>query len=417
MIWGIADVSCGAPLLTTLASFHEPVNGYSPFEGLTADEAGNLYGTNGYGGPGPAFALGTVYKIEAGTNIVSVVTSFSQQTLINGGLPTSVLYKDAAGNLYGTTQLGGSGSLSDPGCCGAIFRIDAVTKAFTKLAAFNVANGQTPVGGMVADSAGNLYGMTNDGGTGVGTVYRYDAVTHAITALAVLDISTGRHPTSGLTLDSAGNMYGTTTQGGAFGNGTILRVDAVTHNVTVLASFSDALGSVGSHAPVTFDAAGNMYGTTLGGSSVGVGRFGSVFRVDAGTTEIKEIFRFDGINGSQPYTGVILDPMGNIYGTTSDGGDFAKGTVFRLDVDTYRHTTLWSFSGADGHAPIGDLIVDAAGNLYGVTTVGGAFDDGTAFRLSDVRWGVPEPRAAALLLSPLALIGRRGRERTLAQNS
>jgi uncharacterized repeat protein (TIGR03803 family) len=95
--------------------------------------------------------------------------------------------------------------------------------------------------------------------------------------------------------------------------------------------------------------------------------------------------------------------MGNIYGTTSIGGEFNMGTVFRLDVGSSVPRTLWSFQGSDGHAPVGDLIVDALGNLYGVTAVGGEHDDGTVFRLSDVEWGVPEPASAWLM--GMAMLG------------
>src|SRR6185369_16323811 len=130
------------------------------------------------------------------------------------------------------------------------------------------------------------------------------------------------------------------------------------------------------------DEAGNLYGTTEGGGAFGV--FGTVFKLDAsGNLTVLHSFAGAPTDGEFPLAGLIRDKAGNLYGTTEVGGAFNNGTVFKVD-STGKETVLHSFAGSpsDGGFPQGGLILDKAGNLYGTTGKGGASNLGTIFKLS-----------------------------------
>jgi uncharacterized repeat protein (TIGR03803 family) len=174
-------------------------------------------------------------------------------------------------------------------------------------------------------------------------------------------------------MDAAGNLYGTSRDGGAFGDGTVFRLDT-SGTLTVLHSFAPSEGA-GPYAGVVLDAAGNLYGTT--GSAASVGVLGTVFKIDtAGNFTVLHFFT--GSDGCSPSGGVIMDAAGNFYGTAGGCGAFGQGAVFKLDPFG-NVTVLYSFKGgntggSDGSGPAGGLIMDAAGNLYGTTVVGGGSD-------------------------------------------
>jgi uncharacterized repeat protein (TIGR03803 family) len=186
--------------------------------------------------------------------------------------------------------------------------------------------------------------------------------------------------------DPEGNIYGTTGRGGDFNDGSVFKLDPV-GNFSILHSFSGADGE-SPQAALIRDAKGNLYGTTIYG---GVGANGTVFKIDPSGHETV-LYAFTGINGDgrQPSGTLVADAGGNVYSTTTNGGSFDLGTVFKLDRSG-RETVLYSFNGSpDGAYPFGGLVFDAVGNLYGSTTWGG--DDncdspygagcGTVFRLT-----------------------------------
>jgi uncharacterized repeat protein (TIGR03803 family) len=210
---------------------------------------------------------------------------------------------------------------------------------------------------------------------------------------------TGFNSYGGLIFDSAGNLYGTTREGGAFGSGTVFELSPGPGGVwteTVLYSFKGG-SKDGAHpvAPLVFDKVGNLYGTTyVGGTSYR----GTAFELSpdgkGGWTE-SVIYNFYGKKGTYPEAGLVIDLAGNLYGTTLYGGDGACrsnpngpscGTVFRLKkgiTGKWIETVIHTFTGApDGAAPAGGVVLDGAGNLYGATTYGGGSSAGTVFRLA-----------------------------------
>jgi len=191
----------------------------------------------------------------------------------------------------------------------------------------------------------------------------------------------------GLTFDAAGNLYGTTEGGGAYGYGVVFKL---THDPdgswTESTLFSFTGGSDGGNPwdVPTFDAAGNLYGTTTSG---GLG-YGTVFKLtpnpDAKWTE-SVVYRFTGgDDGETPMAGLILDGAGNLYGTTYTGGNYGAGTVFKLTPNlggSWTQTVLHHFTGSDGSNIVAGVISDATGNLYGAATRGGADGSGVVFKL------------------------------------
>jgi uncharacterized repeat protein (TIGR03803 family) len=253
--------------------------------------------------------------------------------------------------------------------------------------------GFAPYGGLVQDARGDLYGTTNNGGgNGVGSVYK---LTHGQSGWIMTALVEFRHndgngysPAARLTLGPDGAFYGTTAFGGsqACGNGcgTIFRLNPTGLGRTVIYRFSGSDGSWPLGA-LSFDSAGNMYGTTETG---GVGGNGTVFKLVRNGSQwtYSVIYNFDGADGWEPVAGVNVDSAGNLYGTTVAGGDSDFGVVYELSPSSggWSYRVLHSFSGDydDGGWSYAGLIMDAAGNLYGAAMGGGTGNSGTVFELS-----------------------------------
>jgi len=363
---------------TMLASF-DFINGANPFDSLIADANGNLYGTTYYGGTNGGW--GTVFQVAGGTHSLSTLIAFDGT---NGASPIAGLVADANGNLYGTAGR-------------VVFKVASGTHTLTTLATFTGGNGDDPQRAMIIDANGNLYGTTYDGGTDtVGTVFKVAAGTHTLTTLVSFNGSNGKHPVASLLADTSNNLYGTTTTGGTGGSGTVFKIAADTNVLSELASFDGTNGAT-PFGGLIADANGNLYGTTTSGGANG---FGTVFEIAADTHQILTLATFDKANGANPYAGLIADVNGNLYGTTAYGGTHDDGTVFEVANDAnHTLTTLFSFDGVNGSEPFGGLIADPKGNLYGTTDYGGLSNNGTVFELSPV----PEP--SSILLGGLAVGG------------
>ena len=350
-----------------------------PKAGLVIDRAGNLYGTTVWGG---AKGGGTVFKISA-TGQETVLHSFGANP--NPQYPLAGLIMDGAGNLYGTTGGGGANGF------GTVFKISATGKK-TVLHSFDPRPKEHhPYASPIMDSAGNLYGTTYDGGQyGGGTVYRISAAGQETILHSFGTGTDGSEPVAGLTMDRAGNLYGTTYKGGAKGGGTAFKISAAGQE-TILYSFDPGTDGSGPVAALIMDSAGNFYGTTRDGGAKGVG---TVFKISAagqetilytfGEEEVDAEEQAEGIdtNARDPRAGVIMDKAGNLYGTTYSGGDYDGGTVFKISA-AGQESILHSFNnGTEGFEPVGGLIMDGAGALYGTTYKGGTNGGGTVFKIS-----------------------------------
>jgi uncharacterized repeat protein (TIGR03803 family) len=251
---------------------------------------------------------------------------------------------------------------------------------------------QHPYAGLVFDKAGNLYGTTQSGGnTGQGTVFEISPNSNGTWTETVLYSFTGStdggQPYGSLVFDAAGNLYGTTSYGGNsncnLGCGTVFKLTPGSGGWTesVLYAFTGGNDGRQPSARVLLDSAGNLYSTTLLGGNVGSvcsSGCGTVFKLTPGSSGWTEsvLYAFEGgADGASPYAALSFDPSGNLYGTAYAGGTSGNGTIFKLTLGSsgWTQSVLHTFSGgSDGKYPYGDLILDAAGNLYGTAFQGGA---------------------------------------------
>jgi uncharacterized repeat protein (TIGR03803 family) len=294
----------------------------------------------------------------------------------------------------------------------------AVTAAFITLLSFTVrssaqtetvlyafrggSDGATPSSTLTPDSDGNLFGTTFAGGaSGIGTVYELSPNSGSWneTVLFSFNGTNGYGPESGVIFDSEGNLYGSTISKGKKGYGTVYELKRSTQGVwraTVLHNFGGGEEGEVPEGNLVFDNSGNLYGTTFYGGKYGKGTAWELSRTDRGTWAFKNLHTFGGgSDGENPYAGIILDASGNAYGTTWIGGADNAGVVFELiptSTGPWQEQILYNFSGAGS---IGGLIFDSKGNLYGTTF------DNLVFELtpsSDQEW--IETTLAAVANSP-----------------
>jgi len=389
--------------LRVLHSFGESSDGANPFASLTRDSQGNLYGTTEYGG---ASGAGTVFKLDTAGN-ETILVSFNGS---NGAYPLSNLVQDSSGNLYGTTFSGGDLNCGGGGGCGEVFKVDpsgneTVLYAFTGTGG----DGANPALGLAQDSAGNLYGATQDGGNatscnskflrfGCGTVFKIDpSGTETVLYSFTGSDGDGAAPFGGVIVDGSGNIFGTTWQGGSYkrelckdnnkgGCGTVFELDSTGHE-TVLHDFSGSIrdGS-GPQTQLVTDVKGDIYGVTLWGGKRHCKLFlpgcGTVFNVDANGA-YTVLYRFRGrIDGNAPQGPLTLDQEGNLYGAAGSGGKYGQGGIFELTT-AGQLSSIFFFTGdkAEPKNPNGGLILDAEGNIYGTTLHGGDYHGGAIFEI------------------------------------
>jgi uncharacterized repeat protein (TIGR03803 family) len=322
---------------------------------------------------GGANKYGSIFELVKGSNTLTTLASFTSST---GIYPEGGLVMDSTGNLYGTTSgdAGGNGT-------GGVFELARGSSTITNRGYFNGTNGSYPKAGLVLDSSGNLYGTTTSGGAnGYGTVFEILKGRNTITLLASFGQGDAPAPEASLVVDSSGNLYGTTWQGGAFHRGSVFEIVKGTGTITTLASFNGADGRE-PESSLVLDGSGNLYGTTnLGGAY----NLGSVFELAAGGS-ITTLASFNLNGGRNPEGGLVLDGSGNLYGTTYSGGTTGYGTVFEVGAGSGVITTLASFDGGNGNGPEAGLIMGSDGNLYGTTASG----SGTVFEVNRFAAGQP----------------------------
>src|SRR5580704_13102129 len=289
-----------------------------------------------------ALASAVVATQSAQAQTFTVLYSFKDGA--DGGIPYSGLIQDSAGNLYGTTTQGGAGRFDCPDGCGTVFKLDT-TGNETVLHSFGqtITDGQTPFYGyLFRDRAGNLYGTTYAGGAdGNGTIFRVSP-TGKETVVSFTGGANGGFPFAGLVPDAAGNAYGTTYGRGSgcppYGCGTVFKVNSA-GKITVLYSFLGGSDGANPVSGLVRDSVGSFYGTTLNG---GASNAGTVFKIDpTGKETVLHAFT-GGTDGAKPYAGLVLDDAGDLYGVTSAGGANNGGTVFQVD-STGKETVLYNF--------------------------------------------------------------------------
>jgi uncharacterized repeat protein (TIGR03803 family) len=375
-----AAESIHAQTLTTLHSFAGGSDGSYPSGELVRNSAGSLTGTTQTGGQN----WGTAFRVTA-SGAETVLYSFGLAP--DGQEPSyGALVHDKAGNLYGTTFQGGAGF-------GTVFKLSPKGKEEVLYTFKGGSDGVYPKGSLVIDSAGNLYGNTDEGGgtgcdgAGCGTVFKISPAGEETILHIFTGAPDGANPQSGLVKDAEGNLYGTTFSGGASNYGAVFRLTPAGEE-TVLYSFAGPPD--GAYPFAGLYLAGDLFGTTAAGgkSTLCSPGCGTVFKLTKAGKE-SVLYGFSGLaDGSQPFGGLTRDKEANLYGTSFGGGNPACnggggcGTIFKLTKENV-FTTFYSFTGAtDGANPYAGVILDPSGNLYGTTYFGGASDRGVVFELT-----------------------------------
>lgn len=385
---------------TALWSFGGEGDGSGPYGRLVFDNAGNLYGTTTAGGSNCQSngGCGIVFELSPSSSgwTEAVLYNFCADNLDDcpdGSTPFAGLTFDRVGNLYGTTETGGVGfgtvfELSPPSSNRTGLWTETVLFAFQGSAK---QDGAFPYSGTLNwDPSGNLYGTTTSGGSGSnGTVFKLSPQLGGgwkETILHRFKGSDGASPEAGVAIDNSGNLYGTTKGGGPANAGVLYRLSPNSQGTwteTVLYAF-DGLTGANPMSAVSIDHAGNLYGTFLdGGEGACVfGACGGVFKLarGAGGGLSKHFFLFDGKDGGNPMSGVLIDnKTGAVFGTTWNGNNV-------YEIEGEKETVLYQFCSqpncADGSGPAGGLLTSRGDVLYGVTTQGGARNYGVVFMLS-----------------------------------
>jgi uncharacterized repeat protein (TIGR03803 family) len=378
-----------AVTLKTLVTFYG-TNGAQPYAAMIAGTNGDFFGTTSAGGP---YNQGTAFSLTP-SGVLTTLVSFDGT---NGARPLGGLVQGLDGYFYGTTSAGGSNG------CGTLFVMNAPGQLAT-LAWFAGTNGAQPQGALVQNPGDtNLYGTTLSGGAfGLGTVFMLSPphlpkppsvvgpslplrTSPGVSVLASFDsTNSGANPAAGLALGNDGNLYGTTSAGGSLYNaGTVFKLFPASGTLITLFSFSGTNGA-GSQAALVQGAAGGLYGATAGGgtNNTGAGGGGTLFRMTANGA-FTSLFSLGGTNGANPFAGLVQGTDGNLYGVTTAGGAHGKGAIFNFSPSSGTLNLLYSFTGgADGAAPYGGLLQGTNGNFYGVTLVGGKGKAGTIYELS-----------------------------------
>ena len=404
-------------------------DGSVPACALVMDAAGNIYGTTTSGGAvgAPFDTYGTVFELSpgsGGTWTEKVLYSFGA-TAGDGIGPVAGVILDANGNLYGTTSQGGANG------GGTVYELSPGTggtwteKVLYSFGATSTDAASPRRGSLIFDAAGNLYGTTFLGGTNTvsngagvqkaGTVFELSPGTGGVWTEKILynfgaTTQDAANSLAGLVFDATGNLYGTTQYGGVSNSGTAFELSPAgggAWSEAVLHSFADN-GTDGSlpESGLTFDTWGNLYGTTYGGGSNPYsGGLGAIFELSpAGGGQWTEqvIYSFNAVAGvgDYPFGGVIFDASGNLY-TTASSGLYAFGQVLELSPGAggWTEKRLYAFGDTpDGYAPENGVILDSNGNLFGTTSTGGSFT--ADFGLGGTVYEIPNVTTADPVFSP-----------------
>lgn len=395
-VWSMVGTAvAAAPSYQVIYTMQGGTDGALPNSSVTFDQAGNVYGTTKEGGyvtcPNDNSGCGTIFQLEPPEKQGgdwTKTTLYAFQGNSDGWYPSTVM-ADSAGNLYGATS-DGIPECQDYGLCGTIFELKAPAKeggAWVKSVLYRFKNfddGGDPLGSLTVDASGDLYGTACIGGSaGYGSVFRI-AQTNQIgegwdkTELFSFDWTDGHCPSAGVIFDKSDKLYGVTTGGGDMDQGLVFRLDPPTEKndpwtESILVYFDGSNGRWPSNR-LTFDAKGNLYGTTPTGGSGGCAS-GVVFELKPPTWKTTQLYVFCDLGAPR---GVVFDSSGALYGATADGGAPERGTVFQLkppigNEKKWSETNLHIFTnGKGGNIPDSATVFGKDGALYGTTLSGGS---------------------------------------------
>lgn len=393
-----------AQTFAVIHNFGGRSDGSYPYDGLTMDRAGNFYGTTYQGGSN---GQGMVFKLSKhnGNWIFAPIYSFRGGN--DGAFPYAGVTIGPDGGLYGTTSSGGHGAPHCAGGCGTVYRLTPPANVCqrtscpwneTVLYNFYDAGLQlgNPWAGVIFDSAGNMYGTTTQGGTvqcpnsslGCGTVYelvRNGASWSAVVLYSFTGGSDGSIPYAGLVMDAAGNLYGATYYSEAFeGYGAIVELvkNGTSWTERTLYNFTGGTDGGNPYSSLIFDSAGNLYGGTSSANGGALDGVAFELSPSGNNWNYSVLASYDG----SIVQSLSLDSAGNLYGTTLFGGAHEFGSVFKLTYSggTWTSTDLYDFDYHDhgANSPWSWVSIDSSGNLFGTTNSGGTIGSGTIWEIT-----------------------------------
>jgi uncharacterized repeat protein (TIGR03803 family) len=372
----VAAPTVQAQTFKVIYNFTGQHDGGHPGGSLAIDRAGNLYGAAYAFGE---YDVGTVFRLQPKNSswVFNPIYTFTAGA--DGAYPVgATLGPD--GSIYGATYFGGDGA-----GCGVVFNVKPPpTRPASPLAPWNETvlhtfkggDGCGPNSGVTFDKSGNLYGTTpNNGPYNGGTIYQLTRSGSGWTENTIHGFGAGDegdYPIGPVVFDSAGNLYGAAAFGGPSDSGTIFQMTPTGSGWTlnVLTDFPQSSDGFRPYGSVIVDQSGNVYGTTSGG---GAGKGGTVFILTSGAWTFTLLYSFTGDYGG-PGAPLTMDAAGNLYGTTGSDGAYQQGNVFKLTPSNggWTYTDLYDFTGGtDGGGPSSNLVFDENGNLYGLTDGGG----------------------------------------------
>lgn len=377
-------------------TFTGGADGAYPETGLTMDGSGNIYGTAFSGGAQKYGAIFSLYN-NKGSWLLTTMYSFKEGS--DGAGPIGALVVGPDGVLYGSTSAGGAGPcMGESGYrgCGTVYsltrssRAPANTWVSVILFSFSKTDGFDPQGPLTFDSSGNIYGTTVGGGdAGWGVIYKLVPSGGGWTQDIVYQPQgkgDGASPMGGVVLDHSGNLYGIFSQNGPNNHGAVYELspsgsgwrESTVHSFT----FQGNNGAA-PQGGLIFDNSGNLYGTTVHDASGG----GTVLELakSGGGWSYDFVYGLSGGIDLGPYDKMTMDANGDLYGTSYADGKYGYGNVFKLtrSGSGWEYTSLHDFTGGtDGANPICQLVLDSSGHLYGTATNGGSDHKGVAFEIT-----------------------------------
>jgi uncharacterized repeat protein (TIGR03803 family) len=364
-----ATTPAHAQTFTVIHDFGKGTDGAQPNGAIYEDSAGSIYGATSGGGTTNG---GVIYQIDQNGN-VTILHNFDP---IQGNSPNAGLSFFNGTWLFGVSSSGGANSK------GSVFAQQLSPPAFKNVHSFDGTDGESPVGTLVlaADGSG-AYGVTSYGG-GVrngGVVYKIDKSGNVTVIYSFMGGSDGKFPSAGLLLDSKGNLYGVTADGGFGFVGVFFRIDP-SGTESLIYSFDVGDGANPNSTPVA-DGTGDAYGTTpFGGRS----QDGEVYKLNLSTGNEAIVHYFTGdAFGATPAGNLAKDGRGHLYGVTAAGGDSSCscGVVYQMNA-AGTEAVLHTFTGGDGANPNWLYRDPGTGILYGTTTGGGTYGKGVLFRIT-----------------------------------
>ena len=325
---------------------------------------------------GGTFDLGAIFSFDLGKNQFRVLHDF--QKFGGGAYPMGGVLQDADGKLYGLTSLTVGGGSVPPGG-GTVFSYDPVSGVHSikgRFGSYDDKNGAKPYGNLLKASNGLFYGLTSAGGAGnKGCIFSFNMTTSERVKLVDFTDSSGYAPYGSLVAGNDGKLYGMTSAGGSFGYGSIFSFNPADMAFERIFSF-DGKSGASPFGNLFLASDGHFYGMTSAGGSTG---HGTVFSYNPTTKAYSLLYSFDGTNGALPYGSLVQANDGKLYGLAFEGGKNGKGTIFYYDRQARVFAKKFDFGTTNGENPGGSLFKATDGKLYGMATAGGTEGMGLIF--------------------------------------